>query len=113
MELTATSGHVDHGPHVRDRKPGAGRLLWYEVHPRAERERELRWTCGCLRTVYVLMRGGGKAWIRRIIRPEADYEVRRGRLVAIEPGAVVRDTEALYHRPAAELWVALLYGRAR
>jgi hypothetical protein len=51
--------------------------------------------------------------IRRIIRSEMDYEVRRGRFVANEPGAVVRETEALYHRPAAELWVAPLSGRAR
>ncbi|GII86202.1 hypothetical protein Ssi03_41920 [Sphaerisporangium siamense] len=101
--LGASQGHAGHGPHVEEL---AGepeqRITWYKAGPHVDRPREQRWTCQCRLTVYVLVVGAGRAWIRRV----------RKRNVADQRPEVV-ESEHLPHRDAAALWERLLLGRAR
>ncbi|GII88297.1 hypothetical protein Ssi03_62870 [Sphaerisporangium siamense] len=100
--LKATAGYADHGPHVHHLAGRAAeRLTWLAYAPRTDRERVLRWTCGCRLVVYYLVAGGGRAWVR--------CERRRHILARPE----VTETEPMRHADAERLWERILLGRAR
>ncbi len=104
MTITPTSGNADHGAHVPSVSPGehVTEILWLAPSSNERRARELCWTCGCRRTVYTLMTGGGRAWIRRRVRASAGEGV-----------VTCKDTERMLRPQAEEMWTDILRGRAR
>jgi hypothetical protein len=104
MTITPTSGNADHGAHVPSGSPGdhVTEILWLAPTSNERRARELRWTCGCRRTVYTLMTGAGRAWIRRRVRASA-----------AEGDVRYNDTERMLRPQAEEVWANILRGLAR
>ncbi|MDH2429299.1 hypothetical protein [Sphaerisporangium sp. TRM90804] len=102
--ISATEGHVDHAPHVHQRasRRAAQRLTWGKQANRMERPRVLRWTCECRQTVYYLMTGGGRAWIRRTVRNGSQ-----------DAAPQVTETELMLYPDAERLWERILLGHAR
>jgi hypothetical protein len=100
--LSASEGHAFHGPHV-DQHAGSApeRVRWYPFTHVVERPRVLRWTCECRLTVYYLLAGGGRAWVRRS---------RRRALLA---EAEIAESDHMKYRDAERLWVQILLGRAQ
>ncbi|MEO3811343.1 hypothetical protein ABGB17_20305 [Sphaerisporangium sp. B11E5] len=93
-DLTPAQGATtEHGHHVPHPVNNADKIRWWPAQ-REQRERELRWTCSCRSVVYVLVAGGGGAWIRRFHSSETTETVR------MHPDAAVA------------LWAKILAGEA-
>ncbi|MEV0417770.1 hypothetical protein [Streptosporangium canum] len=75
------------------------RLEWRSPHQVLERARPVAWTCFCRATVYELLEGAGRAFLRRTVQRDGDHQV--------------HETAPCSINEAWAIWTALLTGRTR
>ncbi|WP_162642197.1 hypothetical protein [Streptosporangium sp. 'caverna'] len=86
-------------PHVAMAQRDHVRLEWLRPYQALERARPVAWTCFCRATVYELLEGAGRAFLRRTVQLDGKHEI--------------HETSVRPINEARTIWTALLTGRTR